>query len=208
MIRPLRRERPSRQPESALQSRSHRRLNSYFVYRTAFGAGLLLALGLAPLACTQPHDVDPDDHVAADTDEHGLHVVDNLRLRYLMEQLSGLRLDQMPDEALNDREYDPEVARVAEMAEAMAEDARKMHAVIDDPDMTAESRRVFDKLASRMRDESRQLARAANRHDTPGMRRSLRAITATCNECHASFRGPHFAFDQSAEPADSGETPQ
>jgi len=208
MIRPLHLDRRFRPSEKRLSYRSNHRLNSHVAYRIALGTGLLLALCLAPIACNKPHNIDPDDHVAADTDEHGLHVVDNLRLRYLMEQLSGLRLDQMPDEALNDREYDPEVARVADMAEAMAEDARKLHAVLDDPDMTAESRRVFDKLASRMRDEARQLARAADRHDSPGMRKNLRAITATCNECHASFRGPHFAFDQSAEPADSGEIQQ
>jgi len=149
-------------------------------------------------SCIQPAAREPYDPYAEGPPEQGLHGIDPQRLHYLMAKLSEMHLDQMPPEALDDPQPDPNLIRAAGMGEAMVADARSLPGIAGEG-MSAGERRTLNRYASIYLDLARELAKADERQDVPRVRRTLYSVTRTCNECHVAVGGPHFAFDQGVE---------
>lgn len=169
-----------------------------FKHRSA--AAFWVSLGfclscLATISCRQPQEATKSTEPVLRHDEgHGLHGMHDEQLRRVMEELRSLQLDQLAGEPGHDTQTDRDPAAVARMAENLARDARLIPNIFRNEDMNAESRRVFDELASRMERECADLKRLADRNDTGGMRSQVKRIFSTCNACHASFRGPIMAM--------------
>lgn len=174
-----------------------------FKHRSA--TALWVALGfcllcLGTISCRQTQETTTSTEPAIRQDEgHGLHGVHDEQLRRVMEELRSLQLDQLAGEPGYDTQTGRDPAAVARMAEKLARDARLIPNVFRNEGMNAESRRVFDELASRMEQECADLKRLADRNDTGGMRSQVKRIVSTCNACHASFRGPIMAMAGRAE---------
>ncbi|OQZ05201.1 MAG: hypothetical protein B6D36_11285 [Planctomycetes bacterium UTPLA1] len=125
-------------------------------------------------------------------DEHGLHVVNSERLRAVMEELCELNLDRRAHRA-DMGEMPENMERVSRLAAALSKDARLIPHLFKNNEMNDESRRVFDRLAARMERQCFDLVEVSQRNDTAAVGTKLSEIIATCNACHASFRGPILA---------------
>src|SRR5436190_18624511 len=121
-----------------------------------------VALLAGYVACSQEKD-KPATHLESRDEDtgHGLHSVDNARLREIMHGLSALEIERLSADAANP-DTDQRIERVARAAAQLAADARVLPAAFKDMEMNAESRRVFDNLAMQLRvqcGELEQLAR-------------------------------------------------
>lgn len=157
---------------------------------------LLVVMVGSYIACSQ-HDDAPIEHLAdPDADDgHGLHAVNNARLREIMHGLSSLEMERLQADVDGGggRDADARIERVAHSAAQLAADARVMPTAFKEIQMNSESRRVFDELASRLERQCNELEQLARRRKTHAMKTKMNEITRTCNECHASFRGPQMA---------------
>jgi len=150
-------------------------------------AMVLLCIG----SCNRP--VAQTTPVAARTEEgHGLHEVNNERLRTVMGQLASLDIDSLKREP-GDAAGSARITDVAQTAAMLACEARAIPTIYRDATMNDEARRVFNGLAARLESECGDLSRAAERRDAGGVHVAVQAIQTTCNECHASFRGIRVA---------------
>jgi len=167
-------------------------------FRSSFilvGFGLVSLAWLALAACSQHQSVASSAHRETDADEgHGLHVVNSERLRLIMKQLRALDLEAICREMEVGRQPDRRIEEVAEMASALASDARLIPALFKDTEMTSESRRVFDQLAARLQNQASQLGDLARSQNARRIQSKLDELVQTCNECHQSFRGPTIAM--------------
>lgn len=151
-----------------------------------------LLAGLLALGSCSDGSTETAASPALSDEGHGLHVVNSPRLRAIMEELRGLRLAEKAGQASRGRlPEDMELA--AELAAALARDARMIPQLFRDTQMTDESRRVFDNLASRMADQCIDLRNLTRGDDSQAVSRKLDEIITTCNACHSSFRGPMLA---------------
>ncbi len=147
------------------------------------------------VACSQQSDKPAAHLTGRDEDPgHGLHEVNNARLREIMHGLSSLEMERLQADAAGGANTDERVERVAHAASQLAEDARAMPYVFRDLSMSSESRRVFDNLAKQLRSQCIELEQLARSGKTAALKGKMNEITNTCNSCHASFRGPQMAM--------------
>ncbi|MBI5764696.1 MAG: cytochrome c [Planctomycetes bacterium] len=151
----------------------------------------VLAIVLAAGAsCQQPAK---HEHLATADEDHGLHMVNNVRLRVLMDELRALNFERTSDELAAGSADQSRIQRIAVSASALAADARMIPITYRDLEMSAEIRRVFDQQARQLHEHCRELESMARRADMAQIRKQLDQIISTCNECHANFRGPRVA---------------
>lgn len=152
-----------------------------------FIAIVLLAIGTCSNGSTAPTAFP-----ARADDEHGLHIVNSERLRAVMEELRELNLDRRAHRA-DTGEMPENMERVSRLAAALSKDARLIPHLFKNNEMSDESRRVFDRLASQMERQCLDLGEVSLGNDAGAVGAKLSEIIATCNACHASFRGPMLA---------------
>jgi cytochrome c556 len=152
-----------------------------FIAIVFFGVGTCSNGSTAPIASPGPPD-----------DQHGLHIVNSERLRAVMEELRELDLDRRARRA-DSGEMPENMERVSRLAAALSKDARLIPHLFKNNEMSDESRRVFDRLATQMERQCLDLVEVSERSDTTAVGTKLSEIIATCNACHASFRGPVLA---------------
>lgn len=157
--------------------------------------GIMLAMGV--ISCSQQANAPLTHLDSRDEDAgHGLHEVNNARLREIMHGLSALEMERLQADAAGGADTDARVKRVAHAAAQLAADARAMPAAFKDLEMNAESRRVFDNLAVRLQTQCGELEQLARARKTAELKGKMNEITQTCNACHASFRGPQMAMGE------------
>lgn len=152
-----------------------------FIAIVLFGVGTCSNGSTAPIASPSPAD-----------DQHGLHIVNSERLRAVMEELRELDLDRRARHA-DSGEMPENMERVSRLAAALSKDARLIPHLFKNNEMSDESRRVFDRLATQMERQCLDLCEVSQRNDAAAVGTTLSEIIATCNACHASFRGPILA---------------
>lgn len=155
-----------------------------------FPSALVIVLA-AGTSCQQP---TKHEHLANADEGHGLHMVNNVRLRVLMDELRALNFERTSDELTAGSADQSRIQRIAASASALAADARMIPITYRDLEMSAESRRVFDQQARQLHEQCRELESLARRSDAMQIRTQLDRIISTCNECHANFRGPRVAI--------------
>ncbi|OWY70062.1 hypothetical protein B7486_17315 [cyanobacterium TDX16] len=161
---------------------------------------LILVLGIPVLAlllignwsCAERTADEGTVSPAPADDEHGLHVVNSERLRAVMEELRELNLDRRARRA-DTGEMPENMERVSRLAAALSKDARLIPHLFRNNEMSDESRRVFDRLATQMERQCLDLVEVSQGNDTAAIGTKLSEIITTCNACHASFRGPILA---------------
>ncbi len=161
---------------------------------------LLMAAGVAILltsyvACSQK-STPSDVHLESRDEDpgHGLHTVNSDRLREIMHGLTAIEMERLHADASGGGPSQDRIERVAQSAAQLAEDARILPFTYKDLTMNAESRRVFDDLALRLRRHCLELEQLARTRQTRALKPKMDEITRTCNDCHASFRGPQMAM--------------
>lgn len=156
---------------------------------------VLTAAGLVGVltACSQKEPAPADRPAAAADDSHGLHMINNKRLRLIMDQFRALDLDAICRQMEAGGHPDRRIEEVATMAADLASDARAIPMTFKNTEMNDESRRVFDRLAARLGTEATELGELARRQDARRIKGKLDELIHTCNECHSSFRGPTIA---------------
>ena len=166
------------------------------VVRVTVGS-MSVALIMGYAACSQEND-EPATHLEGRDEDtgHGLHAVDNARLREIMHGLSALEMERLHADAAGagGPDTDARVERVARAAAQLASDARVLPAAFKDLEMNAESRRVFNNLALQLRTQCLELEQLARDRKTALLKSKMNEITNTCNQCHASFRGPQMVM--------------
>jgi len=150
----------------------------------------LIALGAA-VACNQP--AGSAAKLADGDDGHGLHTVQNQRLADIMNELKALDFEGLAQRASSGGS-DARLISAARHAADLATDARLMPHLFKSETFTSEHRRVFDHLAGRLQIQCLELRDAASANNAPATRAKLEQVIRTCNECHASFRGPSMAW--------------
>lgn len=149
-------------------------------------------MALAPaIACNQP--AGSTAKLADGDDGHGLHTVQNQRLADIMNELKALDFEGMARRASSGG-ADARLVTAARHAADLAADARLMPHLFKSETFTDEHRRVFDHLAGRLQIQCLELRDAASARNVPATRAKLEQVIRTCNECHASFRGPSMAW--------------
>lgn len=158
----------------------------------AAGVPILLTIYVA---CSQK-TTQSDVHLESRDEDpgHGLHMVNNDRLREIMHGLTAIEMERLHADAADGRASQERIERVAQSAAHLAEDARILPFTYKDLAMNAESRRVFDELALRLRRHCLELEQLARTRQTRALKPKMDEITRTCNDCHASFRGPQMAM--------------
>lgn len=158
----------------------------------AAGGFILLSTYVACSQKSTPSDV----HLESRDDDpgHGLHMVNSDRLREIMHGLSAVEMERLNADASGSGASQARIERVAQSAAQLADDARILPFTYKDLTMNAESRRVFDDLALRLRRHCLELEQLARSRQTRAMKPKMDEITRTCNDCHASFRGPQMAM--------------
>jgi len=158
---------------------------------------LIIATG-GYIACSQHEPAPVESLQSRELDDgHGLHLVDNPRLRVIMHGLSRLEIERLQADAAGAAvaaDADERIERVARSAAELAADARVLPAAFKDMQMNAESRRVFDNMSRRLQEQCLELEQLARQRKTQALGAKMNEITHTCNECHASFRGPQMAL--------------
>jgi Cytochrome C' len=166
---------------------SARIVSRWVVVLASFGL-VMMAL---TTACQKPA---PHEHLATADDAHGLHMLNNERLRLLMDELRGLDFEKISDDLSAGRHDQGRIQKVAATATALAADAQMIPRTYKNLEMTEESRRVFDHYSARLREQCRELETLARRSDTMRIKAQLDRVISTCNACHANFRGPRMAM--------------
>ncbi|GJQ26166.1 MAG: hypothetical protein HBSAPP02_11980 [Phycisphaerae bacterium] len=150
----------------------------------------LMALA-TPIACNQP--AGSAARLDSEDEGHGLHTVQNQRLADIMNELKALDFEGMARRASSGG-ADARLVAAARHAADLATDARLMPHLFKSETFTDEHRRVFDHLAGRLQIQCLELRDAASASNVPATRAKLEQVIRTCNECHASFRGPSMAW--------------
>ena len=149
----------------------------------------LTAFGLA--ACERKAETGREHSTTADAG-YGLHTVNNIRLRTLMDELNTLDFDKISKDLAEGRDAGG-VDEVANYAVALAADARMIPQAYKNIELTDAGRRDFEKLAVTLQEQSLELSEFARTRQTAGMQAKIKDIISTCNGCHAIFRGPTMA---------------
>lgn len=161
-------------------------------FRSCLALALAALTALATIvACNQPAGSSAK---LEDQDEgHGLHTVQNQRLADIMNELKALDFEGLARRASTGG-TDSRMVAAARHAADLATDARLMPHLFKSDTFTDEHRRVFDHLAGRLQIQCMELRDAASSNNAPATRAKLEQVIRTCNECHASFRGPSMAW--------------
>ncbi|MEK6643311.1 MAG: cytochrome c [Planctomycetota bacterium] len=156
---------------------------------------VLVSVGLVLMAlataCQKPAS---REHFATGDDGHGLHMLNNERLRLLMDELRGLDFEKVSGDLATGRQDNGHIRKVAVAASALAADAQMIPLTYKNMDMSEESRRVFDHFSAQLREQCRELESMARKNDTTKIKGQLDRVISTCNACHANFRGPRMAM--------------
>jgi cytochrome c556 len=110
-----------------------------------------------------------------------------------MDELCRLDFDRLSAEMQAGMKPYRDISEVAVTAAILAADARMIPSVYKDAGLNEERRHAFDQLANKLHDETLELNELAKNNDLPKIRAQLNQVVATCNACHASFRGPKVA---------------
>jgi len=117
------------------------------------------------------------------------HVVSSGRLRTIMQGLERLRVDRLPQEldttALLARRLDA----LAEAGDALAAAAVDVAAAADDLDLDPANRRLFLTMAAELRRRALTLRSRAAEGNLDDATAAYADLTATCDSCHALYRG-------------------
>ena len=84
-------------------------------------ASSCLTLMVLATACQKPA---AHEHLATEDDGHGLHMLNNDRLRLLMDELRGLDFEKLSDDLASGRQDKGRIQKVAVAASALAADAQ------------------------------------------------------------------------------------
>lgn len=124
----------------------------------------------------------------ADTRKPALHAVRKERLRELMADMNRLAMERLPQEMDVSSQRARDARELAAVAEALADDAKAIPAVLADVRMSEEDRRVFISYADKLADEAVDLARLARAASLRNAQAKMDEMVTTCNACHSAFR--------------------
>ncbi len=136
----------------------------------------------------------PSASTSGGVDSHGLHVLNNARLREIMRRLGGMDFDNMLLEIEAVGAVQRDICEVSSLAAELAGDAKLIPILLKDVEMNEESHRVMRALSARLHDESLELKHYADVNDARMIKVKIDEMVATCNACHASFRAPAVAI--------------
>lgn len=126
-------------------------------------------------------------------DSHGLHIVNNNRLREIMRRLGDMKFDDMAIEMEGGGPVSRDVCELSKLAAELSSDAQVIPLLLKDMEMNDESRRVMNTLSGRLHEEATELKHFADANNVHMIKYKLDEMVATCNACHASFRAPAVA---------------
>jgi cytochrome c556 len=143
--------------------------------------------------------------------------VQSERLAKVMDQLSGLRgafPRGLPDdpESPAGRQAHHALSEAAAVADALAETATRIPAVVQDKAMTPSDRRGFIAEAMRLHDQAIALGDAARANHIEPLQDLLDNVNSTCISCHSRYRdltgelNTHKASAPSAAPGSVART--
>lgn len=159
-----------------------------------FWAVALSLIVLCVSACSQaPSEASKKKTESITTDPHGLHVVNNQRLREIMQKLRAMNFDEIAREIDATGKLHRDVCEVSSLATSLAADANAIPMIFREEEMSDESRRVLNVMSARLKVQALELGQAADRNDIPMIKLKLNEMISTCNDCHASFRAPLLA---------------
>lgn len=138
--------------------------------------------------CCAPTPRQRYERQMLNTGEPALHAVHSERLEEVMEDLSGLTLDRLPQEMDVSSERERHMDEIAVIARSLAETSAGITDAAPDYELAAAEREVFDKLTAKLHSQAVLLEHHAEAKDLPSVRGALDQITATCNACHSAFR--------------------
>lgn len=151
----------------------------------ALGAGCGLAWLLPACESSQRADRDP---VLRAGGPPALHAVHSDRLNTLMDELSDLTLERLPQELDAEAEQRRRMGEVEELAAKLAETAEHIPEAAAAVQLAEADRDLFVRLADRLCSESSELRQHAADGDVDRAQETLHWMTATCNACHSLFR--------------------
>ncbi len=123
-----------------------------------------------------------------DTGDPALHAVHSDELKNLMNNLDGLTFSRMPQELGSGQQQKSYLEQTANIADAMAEAARKIPAVSGQLQLQQEEITLFQALSVKLEKQANELSNLARAGETRLARDQFAAITVTCNACHSAFR--------------------
>ncbi len=130
-------------------------------------------------------------HDAAPSDRAALHTVCCAGLEKVMGKINKTyrRAYRLPIRQMRDRNF----AELAKRADEIAAHAGTITPSANLGGASSQDRAMFETLADRLRTTARALSTAAAEGDRAKVRELSSRLTATCNSCHAAFRGSHGA---------------
>lgn len=146
-------------------------------------SGILLMLW-GCLAELRVYDPDPSDRAA-------LHTVCCAGLEKVMGKINKpyRRAYRLPIRQMRDRNF----SELAKRADEIAAHAGTIRPSADLAGASSRDRAAFERLADGLQTTARALSTAAAAKDRNRVRELFSKLTATCNSCHAAFRGSHGA---------------
>lgn len=138
------------------------------------------------LSCGDPGQARGAEGRLARTGEPAMHAVQSEKLRELMGELKSLaeRTDYVHALKLEQRQEES-----LEVARALEKSAADLQARADGLGLDEAERQAFVSLAVKLEKHAKQLVQAARNQDLTEMNTAMSLATATCNGCHALFRG-------------------
>ncbi|MBX3394004.1 MAG: cytochrome c [Phycisphaerae bacterium] len=144
-------------------------------------------------AAQETPDPPARSDVAASDETHGLHVLDNDRLRTIMRRLSQMNFDEMEIEIEKTGALNRDIRDIASYATDLASDAAVVPIIFRNTEMNDEARRVLDEMSRRLHADAIALHDAAVEGSISLVKERLDQMIKTCNNCHATFRAPAVA---------------
>lgn len=144
-------------------------------------------------AAEQPQAATVRTNASAADEDHGLHMLDNDRLRVIMRRLSQMNFDEMATEIENSGSLNRDIREIASYATELASDAAVVPIIFRNTEMNDESRRVLDEQSRQLHENAIALHDAAVEGNVSLVKERLDQMITTCNNCHATFRTPAVA---------------
>ncbi|RIK67098.1 MAG: hypothetical protein DCC65_07715 [Planctomycetota bacterium] len=131
---------------------------------------------------------DRYERALVNTGKPALHAVHKERLRTIMQDMSRLAFESLPQEMDSQALNASRSEELVSVAEALAVDARAIPGILEDVRISSEDRRVFNSYAEKLHEEAKELAELARQRRMDDVRGKMDEMVSTCNACHSSFR--------------------
>lgn len=160
------------------------------VQKRVIGRVLLAGAGmLAVLTACQRLERRQDPLAVTSTGDAALHAIQSDRLKGVMNELSGLNFERLPQELQqNGRRRAEHLEKAGALAAAMAEAAGKIPIALEGTELSQEEQQVFRALAKRLGEQASRLSDQVRADEGSAVDATMREINTTCVSCHTLFR--------------------